>query len=850
MLLNDVRILENIEIISEAKSPQGMKIRGLFQRADEQNNNNRIYPLTVLESQVKGLQDMINENRLCGELDHPSHDIVKLSNASHLITGLYMKGNDVIGEAKVLDTPAGKVAQALIEGGVKIGISSRGVGTLSEDTMRKVKYVNEDYKLVTFDLVADPSTKGAFPTLSESTESSEKTRKIVNDTYKKALGEKVFVTMLKESFDTSLQEADKPYEKEDTSYDNIMKMRGYPSIDDVLKRNKTKEDPFYKAMMAAVTGATTVRAKEAYSVADVRKKGRAQAERARDETTVKDKTVGAPSKQRVAGLVTKAELTHGQHQDAKEDMGSYKVGDPAARVKRTNMQARRAEGAAGDALYARRKAAANMRGVLNWRRDAVAKTKAHHKARVVSNTQPTYGSMTELLKESGRVTNRASRIKEYASTQPTYNRIAEFLGEAVIIHEEAMLMNESSLLTYDRMANILMEAVPGSQEGADMDAEHKARKKARRDADDRYTVGTPGKKGEYHAGAGKPPIHSDDPENMTRRAKAERENPSNLNRRLRSFKRGRTGQELTADEPSTVAHTAGRATAAAGRGARAAASVGKKAVVGTAKGIGTGVGATVRGAWKGIKGTAGGLKKAASWAKDKTGQLGQRIKDSSAARATARDSLMRSPRRRAAARAATAEADRRGRASRTPEANRRRRRTRAEKEAMPGSSATQRAQERDKQQRMGQRDIDQQSAAAKVGTMDPKKVQTPLSSRQRSKMERKPFNPEQPKKRINPTKVAPVTQRPLRQRRLNMSTELVYGRMAELIGESFVLNEKYLEEIKLGAIPQAVGRGAKKVVRGVVRGAKKVVGNVVDKVAKATDPNPKYPTGSQYPHGD
>jgi len=262
MLLNDVRILENIEILSEAKSPQGMKIRGLFQRADEQNNNNRVYPKTVLESQVKGLQDMINENRLCGELDHPSHDIVKLSNASHLITGLYMKGNDVIGEAKVLDTPAGKVAQALIEGGVKIGISSRGVGTLSEDTMRKVKYVNEDYKLVTFDLVADPSTKGAFPSLSESTESCKKTRKIVNDTYKKALGEKVFVTMLKESFKNSLEEADKPYESDKLSYDEVMKMRGYPSVEEIMSRGDVKEDPFYKAMMAAVKGATPVKAKE------------------------------------------------------------------------------------------------------------------------------------------------------------------------------------------------------------------------------------------------------------------------------------------------------------------------------------------------------------------------------------------------------------------------------------------------------------------------------------------------------------------------------------------------------------------------------------------------------------
>jgi len=272
MLLNDIRILENIEILSEATSPQGMKIRGVFQRADEANNNKRIYPKAILETQVKALQPMIKENRLCGELDHPSHDIVKLSNASHLVTGLYMKGGDVIGEARILGTPAGKVAQALIEGGVKIGISSRGVGTLSEDTMQKVKFVNDDYKMVTFDLVADPSTRGAYPDLYESKQSALETRKFVDDAYKKALGEQVFVTLLKDKLG-SIDEVrtSKDYnsptpaarQKSNTvnpDYDSVMQARGYPSVDDVMKKgsNNDPSHKWFKAMMAAVKGEPTV----------------------------------------------------------------------------------------------------------------------------------------------------------------------------------------------------------------------------------------------------------------------------------------------------------------------------------------------------------------------------------------------------------------------------------------------------------------------------------------------------------------------------------------------------------------------------------------------------------------
>lgn len=209
-LLQDVFIVENLQVLSEGKTNPTMKIKGIFGRCNEKNNNGRIYPTAVLEGQLSKVQPMINERRLCGELDHPQNDTVKLSNASHLITKLEMKGNELVGEAEILNTPAGLTAKALVEGGVKIGISSRGMGTLSEDANGQ-KIVNEDFRLVTFDLVADPSTRGAFPGLSESTES-----KFVRESQNKLQKESNFVTMiearLRDSYTPFLEEAKKKKE--------------------------------------------------------------------------------------------------------------------------------------------------------------------------------------------------------------------------------------------------------------------------------------------------------------------------------------------------------------------------------------------------------------------------------------------------------------------------------------------------------------------------------------------------------------------------------------------------------------------------------------------------------------
>lgn len=201
MLLTDVRLVENLQVINESSGGKPMKVRGIFQRADEANNNGRIYPQQVLENAINNLIEAVQERRCVGELDHPTYDMVKLSNASHIITSLRFEGKDVIGEAEILSTPAGKVVEALIKDGIKIGISSRGMGTLSEGKGHKI--VNEDFKLLTFDIVADPSTRGAFPTLAESKNYNSKA---VEKTIKKVVGRNVFLSILEAKIDNKLDE--------------------------------------------------------------------------------------------------------------------------------------------------------------------------------------------------------------------------------------------------------------------------------------------------------------------------------------------------------------------------------------------------------------------------------------------------------------------------------------------------------------------------------------------------------------------------------------------------------------------------------------------------------------------
>ena len=192
MFITDTFIIENLQVLEESKNKGTMRIAGIFQRADSPNQNNRIYEKTLLLREMDRLDEAIKEHSMMGELDHPTHDAVKLGNVSHLVTKLTMKGDDMLGEAEILNTPCGQVAQALIKGGVKLGISSRGTGSLTE--RGGYALVNDDFKLVTFDLVADPSTKGAFPGLVN--ESKEFIEETIRTTYDRALNEKIFIRML------------------------------------------------------------------------------------------------------------------------------------------------------------------------------------------------------------------------------------------------------------------------------------------------------------------------------------------------------------------------------------------------------------------------------------------------------------------------------------------------------------------------------------------------------------------------------------------------------------------------------------------------------------------------------
>lgn len=155
-------ISQSLEYLTEA-SESGKKsvfIEGIFMQADKNNKNGRIYPKRIMESEVNRYQDLIREKRSLGELGHPPNPTVNLDKVSHLITSLRMEGNDVIGRAKVLDTPMGKIAQNFIEEGVRLGVSSRGLGSLKE--RNGVNEVQDDFHLATVDIVADPSAPDAF----------------------------------------------------------------------------------------------------------------------------------------------------------------------------------------------------------------------------------------------------------------------------------------------------------------------------------------------------------------------------------------------------------------------------------------------------------------------------------------------------------------------------------------------------------------------------------------------------------------------------------------------------------------------------------------------------------------
>lgn len=136
-------------------------IEGVFAQAEQKNRNGRIYPKAIMENAVnKYVKEQVSQKRAVGELNHPEGPTVNLDKVSHLITDLKFEGNDVIGKAQILDTPMGQIVKGLLEGGVQLGVSTRGMGSLEQKN--GTMYVREDFILNTVDIVQDPSAPGAF----------------------------------------------------------------------------------------------------------------------------------------------------------------------------------------------------------------------------------------------------------------------------------------------------------------------------------------------------------------------------------------------------------------------------------------------------------------------------------------------------------------------------------------------------------------------------------------------------------------------------------------------------------------------------------------------------------------
>ena len=138
----------------------GMMLTGKLQEGDVLNGNNRMYPPEVLMREVKNYQKLVKEKRALGELDHPDTNVINLAQVSHRVTAIWMEGNTVMGKVQVLNTPSGKILQELVNGGCTMGISSRGMGSVREE--KGTTIVEDDFQLICFDFVSEPSTPGAF----------------------------------------------------------------------------------------------------------------------------------------------------------------------------------------------------------------------------------------------------------------------------------------------------------------------------------------------------------------------------------------------------------------------------------------------------------------------------------------------------------------------------------------------------------------------------------------------------------------------------------------------------------------------------------------------------------------
>jgi hypothetical protein len=138
-------------------------VKGVLQRADAKNQNGRVYPKNILIREAKKYSDInIKERRALGELDHPDSSVINLNNVSHNILEMHWNGDDLVGTVEVLPTPSGNILKALFQAGIKLGISSRGLGSVKQIDEQGHVQVQDDFNLLCFDFVSSPSTQGAY----------------------------------------------------------------------------------------------------------------------------------------------------------------------------------------------------------------------------------------------------------------------------------------------------------------------------------------------------------------------------------------------------------------------------------------------------------------------------------------------------------------------------------------------------------------------------------------------------------------------------------------------------------------------------------------------------------------
>ena len=138
-------------------------VRGILQRAEAKNQNGRVYPRDILHREAKKYtKEFIKERRAMGELDHPESSVVNLANVSHNITEMDWNGDDLLGTVEVLPTPSGNILKELFKSGIRLGISSRGMGSVESVNESGAQEVQDDFELIAFDFVSNPSTHGAF----------------------------------------------------------------------------------------------------------------------------------------------------------------------------------------------------------------------------------------------------------------------------------------------------------------------------------------------------------------------------------------------------------------------------------------------------------------------------------------------------------------------------------------------------------------------------------------------------------------------------------------------------------------------------------------------------------------